>query len=73
MGFMIHENGLYETGELACENGHINKWQRQLVKRGPLGQAIVMELLEGHTRIEGDRAFRCRTCDEWIEFKKEVE
>lgn len=70
---MIHENGVYETGEIACENGHINKWQRQLVKKGRAGNLIVMELLEGHVLIEGDRTFRCRTCDEWVEFKQEIE
>lgn len=70
---MIHENGLYETGELTCENGHINKWQRPLVKKGPFGQMIAIEELKGHVQIKGNRTFRCRTCDEWVEFKKEVE
>jgi len=64
-------NEVYTTGEIECENGHINKWQRIPSRKDFFGRPLVIEWLSDHVQIVGAHTFNCRVCGTLVDFDEQ--
>lgn len=69
---MYVSEGLYETGEIICENNHVIPWQRITKHKDQFDRLVAVEFLEGHVQIEKNRSFHCPVCDVLVEFDEAI-